>query len=120
MKTVDNSASNAYNASMATITVRGLPEEIHTALRVRAARNGRSMEAEVREILAAATKEAEPRRTTVAELQAWVAERTRHLPPGYSAVDALIAERRSEFEREEEESRQCSPQPRPGRSDDSL
>lgn len=36
---------------MATLTVRGLDDELHARLRVQAARNGRSMEAEVREIL---------------------------------------------------------------------
>ena len=36
---------------MAMLTVRNIPEKIHRALRARAARNGRSMEAEVREIL---------------------------------------------------------------------
>ncbi|AFU06306.1 plasmid stabilization protein [Nocardia brasiliensis] len=36
---------------MATLTVRGLDDELHARLRVRAAHNGRSMEAEVREIL---------------------------------------------------------------------
>lgn len=36
---------------MATLTVRNLSEEIHRALRVRAARNCRSTEAEVRVIL---------------------------------------------------------------------
>jgi len=41
---------------MAILTVRNLPEDVHRALRVRAALHGRSMEAEVREILAAAVK----------------------------------------------------------------
>ena len=41
---------------MASITVRNLPDEIHRALRVRAAQNGRSTEAEIREILEAAVK----------------------------------------------------------------
>lgn len=41
---------------MAMLTVRNLPDDVHRALRVRAARHGRSTEAEVREILAAATK----------------------------------------------------------------
>ena len=36
---------------MAMLTVRNLSDEVHRALRVRAARHGRSMEAEVREIL---------------------------------------------------------------------
>ncbi len=36
---------------MAMLTVRNLPDEVHRALRVRAALHGRSMEAEVRAIL---------------------------------------------------------------------
>jgi antitoxin FitA len=39
---------------MAMLTVRNLPDEVHRALRVRAALHGRSTEAEVREILAIA------------------------------------------------------------------
>jgi antitoxin FitA len=42
------------NNAMAAITVRNLPEEVHRALRIRAAQNGRSTEAEVRDILARA------------------------------------------------------------------
>jgi len=38
---------------MATLTVRNLPEEVHRALRIRAAAHVRSTEAEVREIIAA-------------------------------------------------------------------
>lgn len=41
---------------MAMLTVRNLPDDVHRALRVRAARHGRSTEAEVREILASAVK----------------------------------------------------------------
>jgi plasmid stability protein len=41
---------------MAMLTVRNLPDDVHRALRVRAAQNGRSTEAEVREILATAVK----------------------------------------------------------------
>ena len=36
---------------MAAVTVRNLPEEVHRALRLRAARHGRSTEAEIRAIL---------------------------------------------------------------------
>jgi plasmid stability protein len=36
---------------MAAVTVRNLPEETHRALKLRAARNGRSTEAEIRFIL---------------------------------------------------------------------
>ncbi len=39
---------------MAMLTVRNLPEEVHRALRARAAQHGQSMEAEVRAILEAA------------------------------------------------------------------
>lgn len=41
---------------MAMLTVRNLPDEVHRALRVRAALHGHSTEAEVREILAIAVK----------------------------------------------------------------
>lgn len=48
-------ASNAEGPlTMAMLTVRNLPDEVHRALRVRAARHGHSMEAEVREILESA------------------------------------------------------------------
>jgi len=36
---------------MPSVTVRNVPDEIHRALRVRAAQHGRSAEAEIREIL---------------------------------------------------------------------
>ncbi|MGF1648719.1 MAG: plasmid stabilization protein [Kineosporiaceae bacterium] len=42
---------------MATLTVRGFDDELHAKLRVRAARHGRSMEAEVRSILEAELEE---------------------------------------------------------------
>lgn len=41
---------------MAILTVRNVPDEVHRALRVRAANHGRSTEAEVREILERAVK----------------------------------------------------------------
>lgn len=41
---------------MAMLTVRNLPDDVHRALRVRAAQHGHSTEAEVREILATAVK----------------------------------------------------------------
>lgn len=40
--------------AVAMLTVRNLPDEVHRALRVRAAQHGQSMEAEVREILESA------------------------------------------------------------------
>ncbi len=44
---------------MAMLTVRNLPDEVHRALKARAASCGHSMEAEVRAILADAVKPAE-------------------------------------------------------------
>lgn len=41
---------------MAMLTIRNLPDDVHRALRVQAARHGRSTEAEVREILTVAVK----------------------------------------------------------------
>ncbi len=45
---------------MAAISVRGLDDEVRERLRVRAARNGRSMEAEIRDILTTAVSRNEP------------------------------------------------------------
>src|ERR1700733_13136789 len=55
-------ASNANIESVATITIRGLDEAAKKRLRARAARHGRSMEEEAREILkiGVATSEREP------------------------------------------------------------
>jgi antitoxin FitA len=41
---------------MATVTVRNLPDEVHRALRLRAASRGRSTEAEIRDILEATVR----------------------------------------------------------------
>jgi plasmid stability protein len=41
---------------MPSITVRNVPDEVHRALRVRAAMHGRSTEAEIRDILESAVK----------------------------------------------------------------
>ncbi|NMT62783.1 FitA-like ribbon-helix-helix domain-containing protein [Marinobacter orientalis] len=47
---------------MAMLTVRNLPDEVHKALRVKAAINGRSMEAEARAILKNAVLTGDPSR----------------------------------------------------------
>jgi antitoxin FitA len=44
-------ASNVVETFMAMLTVRNLPDEVHRALRLRAAQHGCSTEAEVRKIL---------------------------------------------------------------------
>jgi plasmid stability protein len=41
---------------MASVTVRNIPEATHRALKARAARHGRSTEAEIRQILEAAVR----------------------------------------------------------------
>ncbi|MGH8445596.1 MAG: FitA-like ribbon-helix-helix domain-containing protein [Solimonas sp.] len=43
---------------MASMTIRNIPDDIHRAIQARAARNGRSTEAEVRNILEAAASPA--------------------------------------------------------------
>jgi antitoxin FitA len=55
---------------MATVTVRNLPDEVHRALRVRAALVGRSTEAEIRHILEATVRPPQRLRlgTALAEL----------------------------------------------------
>lgn len=41
---------------MRSVTIRNLPDEVHRAIRVRAARRGHSIEAELRDILEAAAR----------------------------------------------------------------
>jgi len=41
---------------MPSVTIRNVPDEVHRAIRVRAARHGRSIEAEMRDILESAVK----------------------------------------------------------------
>lgn len=41
---------------MASVTIRNVPDEVYRAIRVRAARHGRSLEAELRAILEAAVR----------------------------------------------------------------
>ncbi|MCA1780516.1 MAG: Arc family DNA-binding protein [Xanthomonadaceae bacterium] len=60
---------------MPTMTVRNLPDEVHRALRVRAAKHGRSMEAEVREILEASV--APEGRTRLGSLLAEIGRQSR-------------------------------------------
>src|SRR6266436_761027 len=82
-----NTAVHAYNAriceiSMATLTIRNVDSSLKERLRTRAARNGRSMESELRHILSAALGAEEKRETNLAE-----AIRRRFLP--FGGVDQL-------------------------------
>jgi plasmid stability protein len=91
---IANGGDIAYNESMAVLNIRNLPDEVHARLRVRAARAGRSMEAEARAILAEAVAESGGRRGLPA-LKAVVDRFYSDAEPA-AVVDELIAERRCE------------------------
>jgi plasmid stability protein len=67
---------------MATVTVRNLPDEVHRALRVRAATHGRSTEAEIRDILETTVRP--PERVKLGSLLASIAREA----GGLSAAEA--------------------------------
>jgi plasmid stability protein len=76
--------SISEEVDMATLTIRDLDDEIRDKLRVRAAENGRSMEAEVREILADAVRPA-------TDGEAWLARlRARFAEIGFVEPDELV------------------------------
>ena len=79
---------------MAVLTIRNLPEEVRDRLRLRAAKAGRSMEAEVRAILTEISL-ADEARVSAKALQDWV-DRLYNGHKPEAVVDALIAERRRE------------------------
>ena len=79
---------------MAVLTIRNLPDEVRDRLRMRAAKSGRSMEAEVRAILTQASL-SEETRVSAEALQKWVEILYGGQKPE-SVVEELIAERRSE------------------------
>ncbi|MGB5736628.1 MAG: plasmid stabilization protein [Thiohalocapsa sp.] len=83
---------------MATLNVRNLPDSVHASLRVRAARSGRSMEAEAREILTNACRQSNGRQALTA-LQGMVDDLYGADKPS-KVVDDLIAERRREAQSE--------------------
>ena len=82
---------------MATLTIRNLPDDVRDRLRVRAAENGRSMEAEARDALAKAYEpEANAGRLTARERVEHAQKLVKpYLKPGVSLVDELLAERRA-------------------------
>lgn len=91
---------------MATLTIRNLPDAVRDKLRIRAAENGRSMEAEARAVLERELEERPPldvaeRRRRVDAIQAALAP---YRVPGLLASEELIAERRLEAWRETVES----------------
>jgi plasmid stability protein len=79
---------------MAVLNIRNLPSEVHTRLRIRAAKAGRSMEAEARAILIEVCKIDQPPLLSIT-LQTWVDELYGEQKPR-NVVDALLSERRHE------------------------
>lgn len=100
---------------MATLTIRNLPDSVRDALRVKAARNGRSMEAEARALIeaavtargvsdnAAAGFEAEPApKSFVGAWKTDILPDGRRIPEGRLLSEDFIASRRLEAARESE------------------
>ncbi len=92
---------------MATLTIRNVPDDVHKGLRVRAAENGRSVEEEIRRILAEqvlpATEYRNPK--TSEEIDAAVKRAQEFFAPmadTYS-VDQYLEEKRAEARRERAE-----------------
>ncbi len=83
---------------MATLNVRNLPDDVHARLRIRAAKAGRSMEAEARAILESACRD-ETAAEKESDLQAWVDKLYSGRKPK-RVVESLIRERRLAAKRE--------------------
>ncbi len=83
---------------MPVLNIRNLPDDVHRRLRMRAARAGRSMEAEARAILTKACLE-EAGGKRAATLPGWVARLYGRRKPARVA-DVLIKQRRKEAARE--------------------
>lgn len=80
---------------MPTLTIRNLPEHVHSALRILAAQDGLSVEAEVRNILTNACQN----KKTAATLQQLVDRLYQGKKPT-DVVEQLIQERREEAKSE--------------------
>lgn len=91
---------SAEGEPVAVLTIRNLPDEVRDRLRLRAARAGKSMEAEVREILIQASVEPTGH-LTGRSLQDWVDELYGDKRPA-DAVGDLIEDRRHEAKRDQE------------------
>jgi plasmid stability protein len=83
---------------MATLTIRNLPDDIRTRLRVRASSNGRSMEAEARAIIAGAINAPSVNNlpNAVAQIQDWVARSAKKKTKvkAGDTVDTFLRDRR--------------------------
>jgi len=79
---------------MAVLTVRNLSDEVHRALRLRASRNGRSTEAEVRDILANTVKPKQ--RPRMGAAMAALARENRLTDEDILALEEAMAEARND------------------------
>jgi len=79
---------------MGVLNIRNLPDKVHQSLRERAARNGRSMEAEARAILSEVCRPTS--QLGAAGLQAFVSEAFAGKGPP-QVVERFLAERQSEW-----------------------
>ncbi len=96
---IDSIDGIAYVESMAQLSIRNLPDSVHAQLRLKAARNGRSMEAEARAILTEACRSTTAGVTTE-DLQGLVDGLYGDDKPE-SAADELISDRRAAAKREQ-------------------
>jgi plasmid stability protein len=83
---------------MANLNIRNVPESVRTGLRLRAARKGRSMEAEARTILAEAVSGETGKPFDPESLQDFISGLFKGKSP--RLTDELIRERRREAQRE--------------------
>ncbi|MFQ5421565.1 MAG: plasmid stabilization protein [Anaerolineae bacterium] len=83
---------------MAVLNIRNLSGDVHAQLRIRAAKAGRSMEAEARAILTKAVMN-EADKLSATALQNWVNQLYGDQKPT-DVVDSLIADRREEAAQE--------------------
>ncbi len=79
-----------YASRMATLTIRRLDDEVYERLRERARSNGRSLEAEAREILAARTRGIDALADDLLGFHEEMVARHGHLP---DSLDLLRADR---------------------------
>lgn len=82
---------------MPTLTIRNVPDRVHQALRRRAAENARSVEAEVRALLeAASTSRISDWRSELADIQKKARKALGNPPKG--TVKRFVAERRADWD----------------------
>ena len=82
-----------YDSAMATIQVREIPEDLYEVLRRRARREGRSLQAYMRDQVVALAQQP-TKQEAVEEIEAVLARVTSEEPDAASVLDDLAAERR--------------------------